>query len=126
MKIIRTIALAPVILCCLLLTGCWINISPADPSGEPGPPVLISSRASYLTVPVVVQLKDVQSLVNTQVPTHVEGTHHITVTIPHCAVHWHGFHTTVTCTHDPVEVAHIDWHADRGQIQLTGSSNKIS
>ena len=74
MKIFHTIALAPVILCCLLLTGCWINISPADPSGEPGPPVLISSRALYRTVPVVVQLKDVQSLVNTQVPTHVEGT----------------------------------------------------
>ena len=36
----------------------------------------------YRAVPVVVQLKDVQSLVNTQVPTHVEGTHHITVTMP--------------------------------------------
>ena len=128
MKTLRTIGLSLEIFLCFSLTGCWTDINPADPSGEPGPPVLVASRASYLTVPVTVQLKDVQSLLNTQVPTHVEGTHHIIVPnpIPHCEVHWRGFHSTVTCTHDTMEVAHIDWHADRGQIQLTGASDKIS
>ena len=107
-----------------VLTGCHkIVIAPADPVGAGGP-VLVSDQPSYITLPVTVKLSDVSSLVNQQAPKRVADTDHIHITIPH--IHPHGLFHKPTVTHDPIEVAHIDYNAERGDIKLAGSGDKIS
>ncbi|MGD0510590.1 MAG: DUF4403 family protein [Candidatus Micrarchaeaceae archaeon] len=112
-------------LAALLTSGCHnIEVNPQDPSGAPGP-ALISAHPSYLAVPVTVNISDVAAFINTKAPSHVEGTYHITWNKPIPQVHWHGFHTSVTVTHQSIELAHIDWHANRGDVKLTASGNAI-
>jgi len=107
-----------------VLTGCHkIVIAPADPVGAGGP-VLVSAQPSYITLPVTVKLSDVSTLINQQAPRRVADTDHIHITIPH--IHPHGLFHKPTVTHDPIEVAHIDYNAERGDIKLAGSGDKIS
>jgi hypothetical protein len=122
----RNTSLALLSVAVLVLTGCHkIVIAPADPVGAGGP-VLISAQPSYITLPVTVKLSDVSTLVNNPqvVPEGVADTFHIHITIPH--IHTHGLLRKPTVTHDPVEVAHIDYNAGRGDIKLAGSGDKIS
>ena len=109
----------------LLTSGCHkIVVNPQDPSGGPGP-VLVSAYPSYITVPVTVPLSDVAKTVNQVVPPHLQDTHHIFWNKPVPHVHWHGFHTSITVDHQPIEIAHIDWHVDRAAFTLTGSGDSI-
>jgi hypothetical protein len=125
MKLRLSLILIGTNLVTLLTSGCHkIEVNPQDPSGGPGP-ILVSTHPSYISVPVTVPLSDVAKAVNAAVPTHVQGTAPIMWNKPVPTVHWHGFHTTVTVGHQPIEIAHIDWHADRGALVLTGSGDSI-
>lgn len=106
------------------LAGCHkIVIAPEDPVGATGP-VLVSAQPSYITLPVTVKLSDVSAFVNAQAPKRVADTYHIRMTVPH--IHTHGLFHKPTVTHDPIEIAHIEYNAERGDIKLAGSGDKIS
>ena len=119
----RNAALLALLSLAVSATGCHkIVVAPADPVGAGGP-VLLSAQPSYITLPVTVKLSDVSALVNQQAPKRVADTYHIHTTIPH--IHFHGLLHKPTITHDPIEIAHIDYNAERGDIKLAGSGDKI-
>jgi Domain of unknown function (DUF4403) len=121
MKTLRNAA--SILICAAFLTGCFTKVNPPDPVGSPGP-LSVSSNVSYLTLPVEFKLADVAAVVNRSAPGYVQGTYNITHNVPH--IHFHGAFQKPTVTQDPVIIAHIDYHADRGEIELGGANDKIS
>jgi len=124
MKALRFTGLASVMAACgVLFAACSRQITPPDPSGTSGP-ILVSSNVSWLTVPVEIKLRNVAAVVNLDAPTHLQGTYNITQNVPH--LHFHGIRQRPTTTWDPAIIAHIDYRADRGEIKLAGSGDRIS
>ena len=100
------------------LTAVW-TLPPLP--AVPAAPLTTPQRVSTLVLPIRFELAELSRLVNEMVPTHQEGTENSPETRP--VLHFHGALRRPTTTREPI--AHVDWHVDRGPLQVAGRNDHL-